>query len=629
MTGIFANLINEERSLIERTNRSTEQRSSLENPQTTLGFPSEWLLDIFNGGRTDSGIRVSELSAFGISTFLACVDLISKAIASLPANIYERSFLQSGRKVNRPAYDHDLCELFTEPNEDMSWNTFIQAYMLHALVWGNAYGEIQRDKANGVVAIWPRNPSKTRPKFLTQAVTLPPVPWRPFPVSLQAGDMVYETTDGVSGLDLSEPGASSQPTRLIAKEDMLHLQGMSFDGRCAQSLVWLARDTLGLALATSKFSAKYFANYAKPTGILEMPPAPPQDVEQTRRSWMEAQGGENSHRIAVMRIGTKFTPISNNPQDSQMIETRKNIVIEIATMFHVPPHMVGDTSSTKSTTEQQGQEFLTICLQPWLAALKTEFKRKLFPNPTIAATGRKPKKNAFFIDFDLHNLLRPTAADREAYYKTMWGTGAFCINDILELEGRNPIDEPWAEKHLVPVNMQDIENPVVTPDNPQHPNDPNKPSGTDPTGSTDPTEEQPATDTTGEAQPSTDPDAEVNSLFPLYSRLFRDAVGRILAREKPDTKAFQRTFEPVLFAVADMIYSQADRAYQPGDALPADTAKFVKDFTGAMEKRSTNWSRDDADEQSSAELRRALGAIHLSVSKTMAIKKAKAEAINE
>src|ERR1700743_2942059 len=128
-TGIFAELINEER------NKQAEQRSSLENPETPLSFPAEWLLDSFNGGMTGSGVRVSEMSAFSISTFLACVDLISKAIASLPVNIFERSFMPSGRKVNRPACDHDLFELFTEPNDDMSWNTFMQAYMIHALVW--------------------------------------------------------------------------------------------------------------------------------------------------------------------------------------------------------------------------------------------------------------------------------------------------------------------------------------------------------------------------------------------------------------------------------------------------------------------------------------------------------------
>jgi HK97 family phage portal protein len=613
-TGIFAGLIEEER------NKQTERRSSLENPQTPLSFPAEWLLDNFNGGRTDAGVRVSELSAFSISTFLACTDLISKSIASLPVNIFERSFMPSGRKVNRPAYDHDLVDLFTEPNEDMSWNTFMQAYMLHALVWGNGYSEIQRDKSNNVVGLWPRTPSKTRPKLLTQAVTLPPVPWRPFPVSLQAGEMVFETTDGVSGLDLSELGASSPgATRIIAKQDMLHLQGLSFDGRCAQSLVWLAREILGMALATNKFSAKYFANFAKPPGILELPAnIGPQDKEQTRRSWQEAQGGENMLRTAVVSAGVKYTSIANNPQDSQMIETRKNIVIEIATMFHVPPHMVGDTSATKSTTEQQGQEFLTICLQPWLSAIKTEFKRKLFPNPTIAATGRKPKKNAFFIDFDLHNLLRPTAADREAYYKTMFGIGAFCLNDVLELEGRNPLDFPEAEKHYIPVNMQDIENPVVTADNPQHPNDPNKPSGT--ADVTDPTEEQPTTADPAEQQPKQDPDAEINSLFPVYFRLFRDAVGRVLTREKRDTKAFQRTFEPVLFAIADTISTRTDSTLRTGDALPADTAKFVKDFIGGLEKRAANWSQENADEQAAAELRRALKAIHTSFLKTLELK---------
>src|ERR1700739_4640415 len=88
-----------------------EMRSSLENPQTPLSYPAEWLLDIFNGGRTDSGIRVSELTALQVITFLACVDLIAGKIASLPIHVYERAVGKSGRAAHRVAYEHDYYDL--------------------------------------------------------------------------------------------------------------------------------------------------------------------------------------------------------------------------------------------------------------------------------------------------------------------------------------------------------------------------------------------------------------------------------------------------------------------------------------------------------------------------------------
>src|SRR3954468_5871983 len=135
-----------------------EQRSSLENPQTPLSYPAEWLLDIFNGGRTDAGVRVSELTAFQIVTFLSCVDLIAGVVSSLPWHVYERRIGKHGRAINRVAYEHDYYDLCSaEPNEEMSWQTFLYAFLCHMLAWEGAYAEIQRDGGNAVVAFWPRN----------------------------------------------------------------------------------------------------------------------------------------------------------------------------------------------------------------------------------------------------------------------------------------------------------------------------------------------------------------------------------------------------------------------------------------------------------------------------------------
>jgi len=251
-----------------------EYRSSLENPQTPLSYPAEWLLDMFNGGRTDSGIRVSELTAFQTSTFLSCVDIIAGKIASLPRHIYERAFTTNGREKHRISYEHDYYDLIdADPNDEMSGNVLFKAYLCHALAWGNGYVEIQRDGGNNAVAFWPRNPAKTHPRRLTQDLYLDPVPWRPFPVKLYAGQLVYETTDMIDQQDLTGPGASAYNPRFIPLEDMFHLPGLTFDGRIGQSVVWLARQTIGLALATEKYGAKYFANFARPSGILRIPQA--------------------------------------------------------------------------------------------------------------------------------------------------------------------------------------------------------------------------------------------------------------------------------------------------------------------------------------------------------------------
>jgi len=576
-TGIFSDLIAENR-------QGTETRTSLENPQTPLSYPAEWLLDTWNGGRTDSGIRVSELTAFQTTTFLACVDLIAGAIAALPTHIYERT-VTNGRVIQNVAYDHGLYDLVHyEPNADMNAFTFKKTLALHFLPWGNGLAELQRDAGNKIIAMWPRNPSKTRPHILEQDATLPTVPWRPFPISLKAGQLVFKTTDGTDGSD-----------RVIASDDMLHIPGLSFDGRIGQSIVWLARQTIGTALATEKFGAKYFANFARPSGILMLPgKTTKEQEEQARRSWMEAQGGENAHRVAVMPPGFDFKPLSNNPQESQSVETQQFIRNQICSVFHVPPHMVGDVDKGRANTEQLAQEFVSYTLGPWLAVLRQEFKRKLFPNPDFAGVGRRPQKNNFFVDFDLHDLLRPDAASREKYAQTMFSVGALSPNDIRMLEGLNPINSPGADRHYVPVNMQDADNPVVVP--------------------------QQAPD----QQDTPGPDPETNSIIPIYSRLFRDALGRILSRDRADAKVFHRTFSPVLYAIADLLCQHEDRDFRPGRPIPADVIRFSDEFIGGMFKRSAHWTPEQADETSTVELERAIGAVKQAVSRAVITKKAKA-----
>src|SRR6266851_3998212 len=120
-----------------------EFRSSLNNPSTPLSFPAEWLLDIFNGGRTDSGIRVSEMTALQTDAVLACVKIICSGVATLPLHVYERQ-VRDSRPAKVLAYDHPLYDMLRqEPNEEMTSHTFRSVMMVHCLLWGNGYAELQ------------------------------------------------------------------------------------------------------------------------------------------------------------------------------------------------------------------------------------------------------------------------------------------------------------------------------------------------------------------------------------------------------------------------------------------------------------------------------------------------------
>jgi HK97 family phage portal protein len=593
LTGIFSDLLSEQRTQL--VVREPEQRSSLENPQTPLSYPAEWLLDIFNGGRTDSGIRVSELTAFESAIFLGCVDLIAGSIASLPPHVYERVPAANGRVAHRVAFDHDYYELIhLEPNPEMSRFTFIKTYLAHMLAWGNGYAELQRDASNQVVNIWPRNPYKTRPHRLMTAMRLEPVPWRPFPVNIAAGEMVYRTTDGIDDLDYSDQDASSvRHDRYIPAADMLHVPGLAFDGRIGQSTVWLVRQTLGLILATDKFGAKYFANFARPGGILELPALTTEQREQAKRSWMEAQGGENAHRVAAMPPGIKFTPISNKPDESQMVETKDRLRNEVCAVTHVPPHMMGAENRGRSTTEQQAQELQQYTFSPWTTAIKLEWKRKLFPSSGI---GRTPRSR-FYIDFDMSELLRPDAASREKFYATGRQWGFLNTNDIRAYEKLNPIEESWAEDYWMPINMTLAQTPL----------DPNHQDGNGDGDKPDDGKDDPA----------------AKRYIQHFGRLFNDAFGRVMARKERDSKLIISAFGPILFSIRDAWFSLAASHLRVEGAPGQESDRFIAGYCGSMQKRAASWSKESAEVTANAELRRAVRALRLAAYREAASLKAK------
>jgi len=610
----------EEMSFFGRIKSLLQWRSSLENPQTPLSMPAEWLLDIFNGGRTDAGVRVSEMTAFQVATFLTCVDLISGAIAALPLHVYERNVLDTGRTVNRIAYDHQLYDmLHGEPNDEMSRFTFMKASVAHLLAWGNLYSELQRDAANRIVGIWPRNPDKTRPHRLLAKTTLEPEAWRPFPVTKPAGSIVFLTSDAYD-VDEDDKARLDVPTqqrqRMIAPEDMLHVPGLSLDGRLGQSIVWLARNTLGLAIATEKYGSKYFANFARPGGIIELPTnLTPDAKEQAKRSWQEAQGGENAHRVAVLPPGFKWTATSNNAEEAQTDKTQGFVRNQICAIFHVPPHMAGDVDKSRANTEQMAQEFVSYALTPWLSSIRQEFKRKLFPNSGV---GRTPV-NPYYIDFDLHDMLRPDAASREKFYATGRQWGFLNTNAILELEKINPVNEPWAEKYWMPINMTLTDTPL-DPTNqdgagngePAKPGDPipgPAPKDTKPPG--DP--KAPPPKPNGKAS-----DSETKAYIAAYSRLFHDALRRVRARKHPNQRDFQQAFGPILWSLADLFGREVK------GELGQETDRFIADYIGGMQKRAAEWMA--SEQLVTDELARAIRALHVAAYRDVAAQRALSEA---
>ena len=214
---------------------------------------------------------------------------------------------------------------------------------------------------------------------------------------------------------------------------MLHIPGLGFDGLVGYSPIAMAKNAIGMAIAWEEYGAKFFANGANPGGVLEHPVVV-KDPKRVRESWNAVyQGSGNAHRIAVLEEGMKFQAIGIPPEQAQFLETRKFQINEIARIFRIPPHMIGDLEkSSFSNIEQQSLEYVKYTLDPWVIRWEQSLQRAL-----LSTT----EKKEYFIRFSVDGLLRGDYASRMNGYAVGRQNGWLSSNDIRELENLNRIPE--------------------------------------------------------------------------------------------------------------------------------------------------------------------------------------------
>ena len=373
----------------------------------------------FMGGST-SGKRVNERTAMQMTAVYSCVRILSEAIAGLPLHVYK--YNETGGKEK--AVDHPLYFLLhDEPNPEMTSFVFRETLMTHLLLWGNAYAQIIRNGKGEVVSLYPLMPDRMTVNRDTK------------------GQLYYEYQ--VSSDDAPTVKGS---TVILRPSDVLHIPGLGFDGLVGYSPIAMAKNAIGMAIACEEYGAKFFANGANPSGVLEHP-GTLKDPAKVRDSWNAAFGGSsNSHKVAVLEEGLKYTPISISPNEAQFLETRKFQIDEIARIFRVPPHMVGDLEkSSFSNIEQQSLEFVKYTLDPWVSRWEQAIARSLFS---------QTEKTTYFIKFNVDGLLRGDYQSRMQGYSIGRNAGWMSANDIRELENLDRIPaEEGGDLYLVNGNM--------------------------------------------------------------------------------------------------------------------------------------------------------------------------------
>lgn len=362
-------------------------------------------------GSTSSGKTVNERTAMQTTAVYACVRILAETIASLPLHTYINT--ETGKERAR---DHPLYPLLSSsPNPEMTSFVFRETLMGHLLLWGNSYSQIVRDGRGKIIALYPLLPDKMAVK------------------RSEKGEIYY-----VYNKDGQE--------YILHAYEVLHIPGLGFDGLIGYSPIAMAKNAIGMALATEEYGAKFFSNGANPGGVLEHPGVV-KDPQRIRESWNAVyQGTSNAHRVAVLEEGMKFSPIGIPPEQAQFLETRKYQTEEICRIFRVPPHLVGDLErATFSNIEHQSISFVVHTIRPWLVRIEQSINKSLF-------TDKEKKK--YFVSFVVEGLLRGDYESRMRGYSIGIQNGFMSPNDIRRLENLNPIpSEEGGNTYMVNGNM--------------------------------------------------------------------------------------------------------------------------------------------------------------------------------
>lgn len=385
-------------------------RRSLENPNVSLSDPEAWNELGLGGGLSDTGVSVNRETALTLDTVWRAVNLIAGTIGRLPISVYQRDGKGWDVEPKHPA--HKL--LRRGPMEGMTARTFKRLLTANALLHGAGYAYIQRDGAKPA-ELWPLDSSQT------------------WPVKVN-GKLWYVTQIDGNQLRLSSM-------------DVLCVLGATRDGWSPYSVFDKARESIGLGLASQKYSAKFFGNGASPSVVIEVPGTMPKDARVSFLSeWNQMHKGlENSHRTAILTNGGKVNGFSINAKDSQLLETRQFTAREIANWFGLPAHKLGDNSNASySSLEQENQSFVDESLEDWLVAWEEECESKLLSEVEKQA-------DDFKVEFLRRRLVRAQLSDRMAAWSVGVNARILSPNEARAEEGWNPYE--GGDEFLVPLNV--------------------------------------------------------------------------------------------------------------------------------------------------------------------------------
>lgn len=350
----------------------------------------------------------------------ACVTLLEDTVATLPLDLYERTGPDQRRRVD----EHPLHLLLHDrPN---AWQTSAEfRAMLEGFVQGyaNAYAEIVSGPT-GIRALEPLHPLQVYP---------------------------FRTTTGAVAYRYTPYGGSP---RTLLQGEVLHIREHPFqrDMIRGASKVERHREAIGRALATGEYLSRFFSNGAVPKTFL-VPQAGQQLNETTREELREQferkhSGLANAHRVGVLPALLDIKQLGVDNEKAQVIEAYRLSVAQVARIFGVPLHLIGDNSQTVGSgaggtgIEQQSIGFLTYHMRPKLVRWEQAL------NAALMSAGMAQR---FYFEFNVDGLLRGDFKSRMDGYGVMVQWGLASANEIRRRENLPPVE--GGDERLIPLNM--------------------------------------------------------------------------------------------------------------------------------------------------------------------------------
>lgn len=370
-----------------------------------------WYADA-RGNRNAAKVHVTVAKARQVPVVRDSLAVLAQSIAGLSFGVFQWISETERRRLDQ----HPVMRLFLNPNPRDTTYEFILNLVDDLAAWGFFLGEIMDVDAAG------------------------------FPTDVRRHDPANVTIEELPDLSLRfRVKKNGQPERILLEDDVWYVPTPPvIDGYMGRSAILHdGEEAIAAMIGMHEYANSFWANDATPPFIFKHP-AHFKDADSKKnfiRAWMAKLGGRNRGRPGVLEYGIEIEKMGLNNEQSQFIETRKELALDIARLWRMPPHKIGILDrATFSNIEQQSLEFVVDTLVPWLRLIERSVGKWLIGSD-----------EAYF-QFSVTSLLRgDTKARFEAYAKArQWGW--ISVNEIRAMENMNGIG-PAGDRYIEPLNM--------------------------------------------------------------------------------------------------------------------------------------------------------------------------------